>query len=1665
MNYGVHNNLALMNANRQMKINTGNRAKSSEKLSTGYRLNRSADDAAGLAISEKMRQQILGLNRGTLNGQEGISWVQTGDGALEEVHALLQRMRELTIQSLNDTNTPADRAACQMEFDALQSEVDRISKTTQFNTQNVFDEHELPYYQCEGNVNWSQAKVHVVSANTNDLKIKYRDAMTDAAKEVSFTVPVGEYTTQELIDEMEDAIHAAGLDEEGIVFEFTERGTCNLNLEGGEIIDEVSGGLSYLLYEMYTGGGFGALVGTTTFLSEYAVLDIVTGQNDNMTFDIESFGGGTQKVSLTIPQGSYTRSQLINMLNGQLTGTDVTATEYGSGIKLAGKNSIVTGFKGNMFKIDPESNNNDVYHSVFYDNVSWGTVNMNAAVFRGGYVKPTSDLSLEYAKFEIKADNNELIFTANGSTTPVTITIPPDNYTVDQMVVKLDDLFAQAGLELDASDEVDSSGYKRIVITSQVKGATSQVGIDANSSAYETLFVKRTYNKQVEEPLSDRERRDDCLAKVTGAKQFISGGTDATLPLKITAGNNDSFTLTLKDANGNPANYNITLASGDYATIGDIVNQINSQLQSENIDNLVKAQITSENTIELIALTGSGLTGVEVKEYSGNSGYNDLFVKTTMNYISIDKQGTGTPKTIILDKVLTDPMTFPDGDNTLKVKVNGQEKTVTFPPNQQMTQAEILQKINQELQAAPPVTAQNTFSRVEGKGTAPSKHFDKSGNGQTTVKDRSYSNTGSSSVSQGTVGGYDNNKPATITLDACTIPAVVDTTNGNNYLEININGVEHKITLEEGLLSRNDFVNKLQSAIDKKVADYYGADYVKGTNGQCFGGATVSLNSNNQLVITSRLNYPNGDIGGGKYTSLACNTNDSSLLKKLHTTETAASVTSSIPLQDSITITDDNNTFSFWMGDGDTPYDKVTVTLDSGNYNRSTFIAELNSKLSAHDVTATLNNNGTFALATDDVGNDTGIKYDSNDAGTSVEAIFGEMVTKKPATGTANCDIQEEIVINADGSNGAFHVLVSDNTGTYQSVDVTLQPGTYDRSGFVQMLNDKLAGSGLKVELDSTGKRLTYTTDAVGTNAKFVVDYSSGGSSMLAIYGERQVEQPGVVASVDPATGKLILTGNGGVTSLVMTPTPNNTFLPSVPNPKTEYPDATAGYASNMKAYINGASLTEPVKITALNNVFKFTYVDGETAGILNKKDVNITLAEKDYTFSELKDALEAAIIAQAGADKVTVTVDANGVYLEAKEPGSKHYFEVNESQAGGFYHRIMHRIEEKTDTLSAGENRNNLQKMEPAYTVGRQDVANRTTVIRTGINDTLTLDFTYGTGNTIPFTVVIPPGEYSGSSLVTVLQEKLNEQMEAAGYDPGMIEVGIGGVDSNVDGAHDDVALVFKLSNSDKVKLPGNGTYIIDGVRGNAAFSIFYQTEGEMQPAYITGSKDVSKGVTIKQGETELSFKVDDTTTYTLTLTEGDYTAEELIDEINAKMPSNAPVIAELYNNNVRLMYTTLGEHKVSDVNGSAKNEIFFQENGEIGTRENIKIQLSSSSGNSMEIDRPLLNTCYLGINSVAITKPKYANKALARLDEAIAKVSEARSNWGSEQNRLEHAIANNENTSENTQASESRLRDTDMAAEMVKNAKYNILQQVTESMMAQGKVSAEGVLRLLQM
>jgi flagellin len=190
----VQHNITAMNSNRMLGVTTSAQAKNTEKLSSGYQINRAADDAAGLTISEKMRSQIRGLTQASKNAQDGISCVQTAEGALGEVEDMLQRMNELAVKSANGTNTTQDREAIQKEVDSLVSEIDRVATSTNFNTQNLLngsfkDGKSLQVGAYSGTSVEIEIKIAAMSSksilSTNSLKVSSQASAKTAIEKIT----------------------------------------------------------------------------------------------------------------------------------------------------------------------------------------------------------------------------------------------------------------------------------------------------------------------------------------------------------------------------------------------------------------------------------------------------------------------------------------------------------------------------------------------------------------------------------------------------------------------------------------------------------------------------------------------------------------------------------------------------------------------------------------------------------------------------------------------------------------------------------------------------------------------------------------------------------------------------------------------------------------------------------------------------------------------------------------------------------------------------------------------------------------------------------------------------------------------------------------------------------------------------------------------------------------------------------------------------------------------------------------------------------------------------------------------------------------------------------------------------------------------------------------
>jgi flagellin len=215
----INHNIAALNTYRQLGTANNGQSKSMEKLSSGLRINRAGDDAAGLAISEKMRGQIRGLDMASKNAQDGVSLIQTAEGALNETHSILQRMRELAVQASNDTNTEADREEIQKEVEQLTAEIDRIGNTTEFNTQKLLNgEKEGLKAASDGKFtvqNNSKADIVLTETDLADINVSGTITITrvnNEAGETQFVIsdPASVGIALDAVDESASAITGTG---------------------------------------------------------------------------------------------------------------------------------------------------------------------------------------------------------------------------------------------------------------------------------------------------------------------------------------------------------------------------------------------------------------------------------------------------------------------------------------------------------------------------------------------------------------------------------------------------------------------------------------------------------------------------------------------------------------------------------------------------------------------------------------------------------------------------------------------------------------------------------------------------------------------------------------------------------------------------------------------------------------------------------------------------------------------------------------------------------------------------------------------------------------------------------------------------------------------------------------------------------------------------------------------------------------------------------------------------------------------------------------------------------------------------------------------------------------------------------------------------------------
>lgn len=1623
----IQHNMAAVNTMTQLGIVNTNLGKATQRLSSGYRVNRAADDAATLAISEKKRAQVRGLQRAAKNAEDGVGFVQTGDGAMGQMEGLLQRMRELTIQSLNEgVYTPADQAAMQMEFDELQSEIDRINDQTEFNKKPVFEHYPNTYSAFLGNRIWSQDQLHQINSSNQSLTVKYQVEDGGPEQEITLTIPEGTYTTQELIDEMDDVVVAMGKSADGMYLEFSDDQTCNMVLRDGVDIKDVTGGLSYLFYDEYGGSKVGSLIGTTIFDPDYALK--INDQNNELKFTIEYFDGTSKQVDLLIDEGYYTREDMIDYLNQKLAGTGMQASEYGDfSIQVGGEDGIITGLKGNMFKIDEKGEK--IMVSVFYDNTKYGGVSKAPAEFVGGAVLVSRYNDYECNEFEINDTNNTLRIRVGQDPSAPFADVKLDNgtYTMSGMVAQLQNKFNEAGVEavVDSygptrNDKASPNGnwyyFSGLTITSKEKEKGVKIEFDRQgSTAYDTLFVRRTYTDEGRNTKTSQGRDKYVSPTLTGGTIY---GKD-NIPVTIDK-DNCSFVLQVSeqaaDGTTSDGRYTIQLTPGPYNSFQDILDEINAQINNGPVGIKDKIQAVNSGGAIQFRAANDNRTVISISFGETSSpGYKALFEGHKTVYSTNPVYSSGYPPKLELDK-LKDPMKIDGTNDTLHVSVGSEDRVVNLPHGDNVTSQDIADAITDQLKG------KETTKLVDYQGT---------GTGTTTSNTKEYTGSGSTyhttTVNCNVTGsgeGKDGNtgvaggEPAKYTVPV-TLPGTTKIDGMNNKFHITVNGSSYDIELDKGDYTPEQLASHFNDKLDSKISS---------------GALKVNV-----TLKDGRLHFETR--GKGSDMSMQFGNASSSFLNELTKRETPASATTK-PLQSSISIGSGNNTFMVNVNGTD-----YSVDLDPNTYDRTSFAKHVEQKLNEKGANVAVSYDGGLKIQTNDRGTGTSVTLNSGNCGSAGTAMFGEQKTKTPASATISPALSSSsggTTTKNDSAEFVVQLIDGSNTKTV-TLSVPSRPGGYTNT----QLRDEL-----KKQLENTD--IEASVSLVGNNLQF--DSTSGGDDVsLDVVGTVSVtsKTPDITASVDPDTGKLVLKGPNG-TSISMTPAAGSAVLQPIPHryeykPRTPVPGNIdqAVFSLNTNEQIK---VPAPVKIEDYNKEFTFAYVS--PAGM---KNVRIELDEGDYDHERLQRVLQEKLDNELGKGELAVNVADGKIGIKAGHVGDE-YSMAN--LGGGFYRYVL------TGMAVRGSNEetgliDGRQIVKDTYIVGRKDIRNNDSKIQKDINDKLTVDVTIN-GVVHKLEMTLDPGTYNHDSLIAHIQEKLDEQVKEKGLPEHCILAGVGVFDSGVEGADDKNALFFYLNPDASLE---EGDYRIDGLGGTSLFEIFYKTEGDLIPAYMTGTKDITDGLEILPGENKFTVDVDGTT-YEYEIPPGQYSVEEFLKIMNEEILENpnAYLTASMSGNALKLSHEKMGEHTINNIQGPAKRVVFYEIDGRANHDSGEWLQIGANEGQGTTLQRFCMSTMGMGINSITISGQKYANKALQRLDDALGYLNSARGQYGAKQNRLEYTIKGNENAAENTQASESRDRDADMAEEAVQYAKLHMLQQSGMAILSQANQQSQHVLSLLQ-
>ncbi len=1687
--------------------------KASERLSSGYRINRSADDAAGLAVSEKLRSIRRGLRQGLRNIEDGIGFVRTVEGASQEIHNMLHRLRELAVQSCNGTyDDDVDREAMDLEYQEILDEIDQITDNADFNGVPLFEKHLSAFEMNEGDVCHNGAVT--IDSQNDTLVLGY--TIGEETKEYTVNIPHGTYSAEETADIIDSILFTEAPE---LIIGINTENQFTLQAEGGKI-DHISGSAASLFYNTVIGSKDGYLLGVTVFTNEDVEMRVYDGENDTIAFRVGN--SDDTLYSIKLDAGYYNRMELIDAINTKLTQAGVPGNvkavpdKNGKGQLIIGLSSddTITGLAGNFIKIDGKT-------SPIYDICQYGDIDNSQAVL-SATKRLEDNLVIErgrndYFVLNLKYYGDD----ASQKTASIKVNLLGDGENlrtyarpadlVNEIQKQLDD----AGHPFDVA--INSRGA--LEITSRQYGDKCSVKLNTSDvpSAYmiHDLFEEANLVKvQPKQETSTYTRAIFTSAKKLDSEIYIPA-SENTLSFDILVSEDNEAASSAKTTH----RVDVVIPEGSY-TRQELVQKMNDYLDNNYPDIADKLQfsIDGSNVLKLYAEGTNGSMIEKIQSVSSSTAYNRLIGGS--EYYKNIKIENGSE-----EAYASASQTVPGSGGRQNVStvsgstIQGTSEAKEQNPTSQSSAAYITYS-KAGFTPTDGVTIYDTEEDVVGaiKSESPAKLFmdevltqfsllgksEKDLNLSFELQDSDGSHSYSIDIPKGSTAAQAVN----IIKDKIKDRATVSTSGNDITITTNDKGKDMKFTAITGSLlnkaTKSSLANRTDAVIDDKSNMVYIPSKLVVKNALSRIPYTID-GSNDRLMMTAGMHSYDLRLTHKTYTSLAemaeeinaqlsaadggtaattaavgadgkslvftgpakesgtVSIDDASscrigyTLNKVNTSDPyynpatgniekpATMRAEGIATHFPATVDSTNNTITMKYtspkpGDPSTGVtENLTITIPDGTYNNATeFTAAINSAIAADPSL-----NGKITASYNSSGSNKGLTFTTVNGGkgyelSSMGGTFGadKYISKADTTGGALDEGANVIRFPATAVNNKYGTLfngsgieINDNNN---HVSLSINGTTYE----FQIANGVYQGASGRADLTS------QLRDALAT-ANVTVTDSGGTLSIVTNEG-----------------------GNGKTIGL----NADNTAPYFMGANAVSAPTSTARKES--PCYIVGANNCSSIEIKDYANSMTFDFTqDGTT------HQVTVEINAGSYTAETLAQAIQESINKTLPANSLKVSATRYG-NIEIKSATITPIRKISNFEGGLFdkvfqnanYNTVKHRTE--TVGTSTGSymtyivGRNNLQPETADELISHKNV-----IIYPALNDQLIFDLKYN-GTTYKVEFEIPAGQYTPEELAAVIRDTgratLNAMTDVNG-EPfpqdafnatiGLSALGLSEPDTSIKST-DKLVLSFAVPDDGTVE---DTTSIIDGVRGNAAYRIFYEATQAPTPSKVIGKADLTDGIMITAGENDTFSYCLDGTEYSVTIPEGSYTCDQIYQYLNSEYEAMGSMV-RCTNMNGHLMFYTIenGDYDIDTFTGNAADDLFYGGESRESDSE-IGIHIGRRTDTYIWYMRTRVDDHLMRINTTGVTTAARAAKALERVDAAVNYLSRWRALSGANENRSRHSYERNQEYIANLEQADSTLRDADIAHEVSELAKQQILIQAQNAMIEQSKQQQSSIMDVL--